>query len=178
MIIKSIAHSLKAALNHWKEVTGEWLIGEDSYGLWSQLEAGTTLWIQISTGQLCIQVNDDKVQDPTLIPWTALGNAVLEFHLTFDTNVEEKILSTIFLDNIHDIFSTYSQWHQVHTSGPGTILLGSLSWPMASCTHLFNPFSEISVSTCLGLQDVYASSWEYANSTHWGTSSRTEGLVI
>ncbi|KAJ7276577.1 hypothetical protein C8J57DRAFT_1309718 [Mycena rebaudengoi] len=83
------------------------------------------------------------------------------------------------LHDIHNIFC-YSdrRWNHIEISDPGTILLGSLSWPTASCVHLFNPFSEISLSDSLGLPDVHVRGWEVADSYMQGSSSPHEGLVI
>ncbi|KAJ7279267.1 hypothetical protein C8J57DRAFT_1302759 [Mycena rebaudengoi] len=82
------------------------------------------------------------------------------------------------LHDIHNIFC-HSGWQTlIEISDPGTILLGSLSWPTASCVYLFNPFSEISLSDSLGLPDVDVYDWEVADPYIQGSSSPHEGLVI
>ncbi|KAJ7276566.1 hypothetical protein C8J57DRAFT_1583667 [Mycena rebaudengoi] len=82
------------------------------------------------------------------------------------------------LHDIHNIFC-HSGWQTlIEISDPGTILLGSLSWPTASCVHLFNPFSEISLLDSLGLPDVDVDGWEVTDSYMQGSSSPHEGLVI
>jgi hypothetical protein len=136
------------------------------------------LWIRISTGQLCIEVNEKEVQDPTSIPWTTSSNSNLGIHLTSDSDVEQILLSTASLDDIHNIFSASTRWDSIHIADSGTILLGSLSWPMASGAHLFNPFTEVPLLDGLGLLDVGVERWEYVDSTPWGTSSWTEGLIM
>ncbi|KAJ7279259.1 hypothetical protein C8J57DRAFT_1302700 [Mycena rebaudengoi] len=82
------------------------------------------------------------------------------------------------LHDIHKIFCNFSWQTLIEISDPGTILLGSLSWPTASCIHLFNPFSEISLLDSLGLPDVDVDNWEVADSYMQGSSSLHEGLVI
>ncbi|KAJ6545796.1 hypothetical protein B0H10DRAFT_1336308 [Mycena sp. CBHHK59/15] len=136
---------------------------------------GTMLWIRISTGQLCIEVNDNEEQDPTSLPWGVLGSSISGVHLTSDTNLEDKVLSNISLDDIHHLFIASARWHRSAMSDPGTILLGSLSWPKAGCEHRFNPFSEISLLDSLGLRDVYMSRWE---NTYPQWPSPNEGPVI
>ncbi|KAJ7279280.1 hypothetical protein C8J57DRAFT_1712399 [Mycena rebaudengoi] len=82
------------------------------------------------------------------------------------------------LHDIHNIFCYSGQYNQIEISDPGTILLGSLSWPTASCVHLFNPFSEISLSDSLGFPDVGVHGWEVTDSYMQGSSSPHKGLVI
>jgi hypothetical protein len=177
VIVGSLTYRFKAALDHWEEVTGEYLLVQDSFGLWNRLKTGTLLWIRISTQQLCIEVNDNKAQDPTSIPWITAGDSILGIHLTSDTNFEEKLLPTITLDDIHNIFWASAQWHRIDIADPGTILLGSLSWSTSPYAHAFNPFSEISLSDRLGLLDVYVEGW-CIDSAHCGPSSRNEGFVV
>ncbi|KAJ7193193.1 hypothetical protein C8J57DRAFT_1657255 [Mycena rebaudengoi] len=165
------------ALDHWDNVTGMWLLGQDSYGFRTQLEIGTMLWIRSSTGQLCIEVNDDKEQDCTMLPLALGTDYISGVHLTSDTNVEEKLFSDMSLDDIHTIFAASGWWDPIEISEPGAILLRSLSWPTASCAHQFNPFSEISLSNSLGLGDVHVSDWEDADSYTQGSSFPNEGLV-
>ncbi|KAJ7262525.1 hypothetical protein C8J57DRAFT_1471120 [Mycena rebaudengoi] len=167
-----------AALNHWHEVTGKWLLVWDSYGFRNRLETGTMLWIRNSTGQLCIEVNNSEekyAHRPLAHPGSPISSRV---HLTSDINLEDKLLSNMSLHDIHNIFS-FSGWQdQIEISDPGIILLGSLSWPTASCVNLFNPFSEISLSDSLGLPDVDVRGWEVADTYMQGSSSLHEGLVI
>jgi hypothetical protein len=92
--------------------------------------------------------------------------------------LEDKLHSDMSLHDIHSIFCHSRWWTHIEISDPGTILLGSLSWPTASCIHLFNPFSEISLSDTLGLPDVGVHGWEVADSYMQGSSSPHKGLVI
>jgi hypothetical protein len=87
--------------------------------------------------------------------------------------LEENLISGMSPDDIQHSASVW--WHEIDISDLGTILLGSLSWPMASCGHRFNPFSEISVFNCLGLLDVYVEGWEYTQS---GSSSLKVGPAM
>jgi sugar lactone lactonase YvrE len=113
------------------------------------------------------EVNDSEEQDPTRVQWALEGHPISGVHLTSNTNLEEKLLSNMSLDDIHNIFSASSSWNWIEFSDPGTILLGSHSCPKVSCAHLFNPFSEISLSDSLGLPDVVVGEWEEADSyTH------------
>jgi hypothetical protein len=89
--------------------------------------------------------------------------------------LEERLLSTISLDDIHHTFAAASQLQWIGVADPGTVLLGSLSSPTSSYAQ-FNPFSEISLSDSLGLQDVDANSWECGN-TQLGYSSPNGGPV-
>ncbi|KAJ7279264.1 hypothetical protein C8J57DRAFT_1302727 [Mycena rebaudengoi] len=82
------------------------------------------------------------------------------------------------LHDIHNIFCYSGQRNHIEISDPGTILLGSLSWPTASCVYLFNPFSEISLLDSLGLPDVDVDGWEVADSYMQGSSFLHKGLVI
>ncbi|KAJ7279311.1 hypothetical protein C8J57DRAFT_1464768 [Mycena rebaudengoi] len=178
-IIWYSTHSLKAALNHWAEVTGKWLLFWDSYrNPQLRLETGTMLWICNSTGQLCIEVNDSE-ENYAHRPIPHGGSPISSrVHLTSDINLEDKLLSNMSLHDIHNIFC-HSGWQTlIEISDPGTILLGSLSWPTASCVHLFNPFSEISLLDSLGLPDVDVDGWEVTDSYMQGSSSPHEGLVI
>ncbi|KAJ7279271.1 hypothetical protein C8J57DRAFT_131684 [Mycena rebaudengoi] len=167
-----------AALCHWNEVTRKWLLVRNSYGFVSRLETGTMLWIRNSTGQLCIEVNDSEENYAHLPQAHYSGPISPRVHLTSDINLEDKLLSNMSLHDIHSIFCYSAWWDQIEISDPGTILLGSLSWPTASCVHLFNPFSEISLSDSLGLPDVDVRGWEVADSYMQGSSSLHEGLVI
>jgi hypothetical protein len=92
--------------------------------------------------------------------------------------LEEKLLSNMSLDDIHTIFTASGWGKPIEIVDPGTILLGSLSWPTSSCTHLFNPFSELSLSDGLGCPDVYAGGWKYADSYMQGSANSTEGPVV
>jgi hypothetical protein len=137
---------------------------------------GTMLWIHISTGQLCIEVNDSEGQDSTHIPDGLPGVSFSSrAHLTFP-NLEESLLSQISLDDIHSIFSAAGRGYRVDITDPGTVLLGSLSW-LTSSFALFNPFSEIPLSDSLGLEDVNAEGWEYVH-TQLGSSSLNGDLVV
>jgi hypothetical protein len=78
------------------------------------------------------------------------------------------------LDDIHNIFGTSGWWGMIEISEPGTILLGSFSWPTASCAYLFDPFSEISLLDSLGSPDVRVKSWECSQV---GSSFPNEGLI-
>ncbi|KAJ7268919.1 hypothetical protein C8J57DRAFT_1227687 [Mycena rebaudengoi] len=133
---------------------------------------GTMLWIRVSTGQLCIEVNDNEEQDISRLPIRRKHGSIPGVHFTSDINLEEEILSNMSLDDIHQIFCYW--WNQIEISDPGTILLGSLSWPTTSCAHQFNPFSEISLSDSLGLLDVHVENWEYFQVD---SSFPNEGLV-
>ncbi|KAJ7279251.1 hypothetical protein C8J57DRAFT_131373 [Mycena rebaudengoi] len=83
-----------AALNHWAEVTGKWLLFWDSYGLWTRLETGTMLWIRNSTGQLCIEVNDSE-ENYTHYPPAHGGSPISSrVHLTSDINLEVQHVSS------------------------------------------------------------------------------------
>ncbi|KAJ7925474.1 hypothetical protein B0H13DRAFT_1124491 [Mycena leptocephala] len=155
-------------------ITGKSLLVPDSHG-WNALETGTQLWIRISTGQLCIEVNDTMQRDPTILPLARRDESISRVHLTSDTNLEEKLLANMSLDDIHRIFHCSGWWKFIEVSDPGTILLGSLSWPAASCAHEFNPFSEISLLDSLRLPGVHVESWECSQV---GSSSPNEGLVI
>jgi hypothetical protein len=115
----------------------------------------------MSTGQLCIEVNESEEQDRTSLPWPRPGNSIFEGHLTCNTNLEETLLSNMSLDFIHTIFSASSQGHWMNISAPGTIFLGSPCLPTHNCAHRFNPFSELLVSDGLGSGDVWVSDWEY-----------------
>jgi hypothetical protein len=133
------------------------------------------LWIRISTGQLCIEVNDSQVQDFTSLPWIPPRHSNLGVHLTSDTNAEEYALSSTSLAEIHDIFSGSIRRGSIHIADAGTILLGSLSWPTASHAHLLNPFASVPLSDGLGLLDVAVEGWKYVDSTY---SSWNDGLVV
>ncbi|KAJ7276569.1 hypothetical protein C8J57DRAFT_193217 [Mycena rebaudengoi] len=167
-----------AALNHWDEVTGKWLLVWDLYSFRPRPETGTMLWIRSSTGQLCIEVSDSE-ENYAHYPLAYDGGPISSrVHLTSDINLEDKLLSNMSLHDIHHIFCCSGWRNHIEISDPGTILLGSLSWPTASCVHQFNPFSEISLLDSLGLPDVDARGWEVADSYVQGSSSPHEGLVI
>jgi hypothetical protein len=155
-------------------VTGEWRVVPNAYGIRNQPEIGTMLWIRISTGELCIEVNDNEEMGPSRLPWAILGPSISRVHLTSDTNLEDKLLSNMSLDDIHRIFSTIGWDHWIEFSDPGTILLGSISWPRASYAHLFNPFSKFSLSDSLGLPDVRVQGWKCSQ---MGSSFPNEGLI-
>jgi hypothetical protein len=136
------------------------------------------LWIRNSTAQLCIEVNDSEENYPHRPLVHGGGPISSKVHLTSDINLEDELLSNMSLHDIHHIFCNSGWWNQIEISDPGTILLGSLSWPTASCIHLVNPFSEISLLDSLGLPDVDVDDWEVADSYMQGSSSLHEGLVI
>jgi hypothetical protein len=159
-------------------VTREWLIALDSYGFWKLLKQGAILWIRIPTGQLCIEVKDDMGRDPTRLPLGRRDDSIYGAHLTSDIGLEENHLSNMSLHGIHNIFSTSGWKDWIEISDPGTILLGSLSWPTDSCAQLFNPFSKISFSDSLGLPDVFEGTWEYVDSYTLGSSFPNTGPVI
>ncbi|KAJ6483398.1 hypothetical protein C8R45DRAFT_1075596 [Mycena sanguinolenta] len=166
----------RAALTHWEDVTGTWLGARDSDGFWTQVKMGTVLWICLSTGQLCIEVGDNDDPNPTSIPRGLLGSSLSSrVHLTSDNNLEGRLLSHMSLDDIHHILSAAFRRWAIDIADPGTVLLGSLSWPTSSYAHLSNPFSEISLSDSLQLQDLEVETWEY---TQWGTSPSNEELVL
>ncbi|KAJ7610609.1 hypothetical protein DFH06DRAFT_1308623 [Mycena polygramma] len=52
-----------AALEHWREATGTWLYQYDPSAMANILETNTMLWIRMSSGQLCIEVNDAQERD-------------------------------------------------------------------------------------------------------------------
>ncbi|KAJ7207297.1 hypothetical protein B0H12DRAFT_439686 [Mycena haematopus] len=124
---------------------------------------------------LCIEVNDTMQRDPTILPLAQRDESISRVHLTSDTNLEEKILSNMSLDDIHRIFYYSGSWKSIEVSDPGTILFGSLSWPTASCAHKFDPFSEISILDGPRLPGVHVGSWECSPA---GSSSLNEGPVI
>jgi hypothetical protein len=156
-------------------MTGEFLIVRNPDGYLTQLEKDTILWIRTSTGQLCIEVTDNDEQDSISLPIGRRGDSLLPgVHLTCDMNSEEKLLSNMSLNDIHDIFFTSCRCCQIQIAHPGTILLGSLSFPTANCAHLFNPLSKVSVSDSLVLSDVHVAGWECPQ---WDFSSLDEPFV-
>jgi hypothetical protein len=78
-----------------------------------QLGLGPILWIRISTGQLCIEVNDNGDQDPTREPTIQLGDSIFQVDLTSDPNLGEKLFLNLSLDDIHPIFSVSGWWNGV-----------------------------------------------------------------
>jgi hypothetical protein len=163
-IIRYSTHALKAALTHWYQMTEKWLLVEDSYGYRSNLETGTHMWIRISTGQLCIEVNDNREQARISLPRARPGSSISGLHLASHMSLEDDaLLSNTCLDDIHRIFSgSLGNW--VNVNEPGTIVLGSLYWPTPNCTHRFNPFSEIPLSEGLGAGDMWVTDWGYTDS--------------
>jgi hypothetical protein len=81
------------------------------------------------------------------------------------------------LDDIHHLFSGSDWGCWIKIADPGTILLGSLSWPTPSFTYPFNPFSKVSVLESLGLADMDIECWKYRD-TRWRTASLDEALVV
>jgi hypothetical protein len=179
-IICTAAHGFKAALDYWWEKTRKWLVVPDSRGFWTRLEPGTMLWIRNSTKQLCLEVRDNNERDLTSFPWGLLGGPLsCRVHLISDTNLEDKVqLFNMCPDDVHHIFSASDWGCWIDIDKPGTIWLGSLSWPTASSERLFNPFSELSILERVGLSDVYEKGWEYADPHIAAASFPHEDVVI
>jgi hypothetical protein len=139
---------------------------QDSNGYFTLLGPGTVLWIRVSTGQLCIEVNygeetglpESRAELPYFQRVTYLG-----IPLTSDTDLEETILSRITLDNFHYILCPNGEGYRIEIHGPGTVLLGSLAWPMPNSPNPFNPFIAISLSDRLGLSDMHQGFWQYGD---------------
>jgi hypothetical protein len=114
----------------------------------NQIKIGTVLWMHISTGQLCIEVNDSQEQDPTKLPWIPPSNHTTTGVHSFGNKPEADLLAHMSLDDIHRIFSS---------SAKGTCL-GSLSWPIPGYNHPFNLYSKMSLFD-LGPPDVVTQGW-------------------
>jgi hypothetical protein len=122
--------------------------------------------MSISSGQLCIEVNDHTVQDSNRLPLMFADHNSHGIHLTGVSNMEDKILSSIALDDIDSMVAAmrWTRWTEIRE--PGTVLLGSLSWPMAEeDKNTLNPFSAFPLMQSLGPHGVFESEWEDGSST-------------
>jgi hypothetical protein len=148
---------VKAAMDHWWNATGELLVARGVSGI-NQIKIGAVLWMHISTGQLCIEVNDNQVQDPTRLPWIVPSSQITPRAHSFGNKSEADILAHMPLDDIHRIFSSSakSTWSQIIS--PGSISLGSLTWPIPGYEHPFKPYSKFSLFD-LGPTDVVTHGW-------------------
>jgi hypothetical protein len=66
----NLTHNLKAAMEHWTEVTNTYLLRVDPSTKDNILGPGTMMWFRRSTGQLCFEVGDSQDQDSAAYPWT------------------------------------------------------------------------------------------------------------
>ncbi|KAJ7274842.1 hypothetical protein C8J57DRAFT_1714590 [Mycena rebaudengoi] len=85
----------------------------------------------MSTGQLCIEVDESQKRDPNISveSWAGHDSPSFGVHLVSDTNVDRKLVAAMALDDIHYVLCYQTGEVQIEVSEPGTVLLGSLSWP-------------------------------------------------
>lgn len=119
------------------------------------------MWLCISTGQLCLEVREDKEHEYQRLPWSSThGPNPLDIDLTSDPNWDQRILSRITLDDIHRILCNTGYWTPMRISGAGIVLLGSLSCRNSTTSDHFDPFSKFALSDSLESADLYSSAWK------------------
>jgi hypothetical protein len=139
------------------------------------LPSNTLLWIRISSGQLCVEVDNSKAEYVTDLPWERPGHPITGDPLMSDIDLDP---ANMCLDEIHCILSVPIGRRQLYFpdiqnpgAAPCTILLGSLSVPASNyllgsvsvpASNYLHVLSQISVSDGLGLADLYAEGWELA----------------
>ncbi|KAF7348835.1 hypothetical protein MVEN_01403500 [Mycena venus] len=150
----------RAAVYHWAEATGCLLVsGGTGIGSYS-LERGVRTWIRMSTGQLCIEVNDEQETHPGQVRWRPYSDSTsFGINLT-DPNLDQELIAGMTLDDINHILADRSQLHGIDVADPGTVFLGSLSWAIPTSSHAFHPYSEFPLSDHLRLSDVHVGGWE------------------
>jgi hypothetical protein len=121
------------------------------------------MWMNISTGQLCIEVNDNQEPDPTRLPWIPPSDHTTTQVHSFGNKPEADLLVHMSLDDIHLIFSSSAKSTRTQILGPGIICLGSLSWPIPGHNHPFNLYSKMSLFN-LGPPDVVTQGWMASDS--------------
>ncbi|KAJ7695583.1 hypothetical protein B0H14DRAFT_2650489 [Mycena olivaceomarginata] len=153
-----------AALEHWLEATGTWLYPYEPSTLANILETNTMLWIRISSGQLCIEVNDAQERDHNFnLNFVGRGGSLsVNVSLMSGTHLEQSLLSHLALDDLYHILSYQSWWQSSEISDPGTVSLGSLSWCDSTSSDDFDPFSAFSLSNRLMVSDVAVRCWKYS----------------
>jgi hypothetical protein len=160
------ADDFKAALGHWREATGEWLVVTEPDTSW-HLETGVMTWIRLSTGQLCIEVTDGNERDHTELNWSPPDpSPSLAINLMSGTGptLDQNLMSTMTLNGIHLILCFTGDWRYFRISEPRTVLLGSLSWAKP-CDSCFHPFVENALSNHLKFSDVNATGWTASGSS-------------
>jgi hypothetical protein len=112
-------------------------------------------------------VDDSKAGYITNLSWERPGHSISGDLLISGIELEAKLLANMTLDDIHCIFAASSRRYfiQITAPGPGTILLGSLSWSPSEDPHVFNPCSDFSLSDSLGVADGASQGWQLADSS-------------